>query len=215
MLTSAMAYYQSFRAISRRVGADERGVAAIEFAMILPIMFVLLVGTVELGQAVGAERRVYITAVSTADLIGRAAGGKVELSQIDLVKNVSQRVMAPYDGSQVKVTIVSVLAKSNGAGNVNIEVLWSRDTDGNEPKAKGAPYADGKLAGMLPNPGDSAIISEVKFHYVPMIFTYFIEAAFDLTHRSYQTSRAGEAKCVVLSPMTQAEACPEPLAGGS
>ena len=41
-----------------RYRADSSGVAAIEFAFVVPIMFVMFVGAVELSQAVTVDRRV-------------------------------------------------------------------------------------------------------------------------------------------------------------
>ena len=44
-----------------------RGVAAIEFAMIVPIMSAMFIGAVEVSQAITVDRRVTQVASSTAD----------------------------------------------------------------------------------------------------------------------------------------------------
>ena len=46
--------------------------AAIEFALIVPIMAVMFIGAVELSQAITVDRRVTQVASSTADLVARA-----------------------------------------------------------------------------------------------------------------------------------------------
>ena len=51
---------------------DSRGVAAIEFAMIVPIMSAMFIGAVEVSQAITVDRRVTQVASSTADLVARA-----------------------------------------------------------------------------------------------------------------------------------------------
>ena len=59
----------SLESIRRKLGGlagDERGVSAIEFAMMLPLMLTLYLGAVELSQGVGAERKVTLTARTVA-----------------------------------------------------------------------------------------------------------------------------------------------------
>ena len=53
------------RSIERRVrglASDERGVSAVEFAMLLPLMLTLYLGAVEVSQGVGADRKATLTA---------------------------------------------------------------------------------------------------------------------------------------------------------
>ena len=54
--------------LGRRIARNNSGVAAVEFAMIVPIMFLLFVGSVEFSQAITVDRRVTQVASSTADL---------------------------------------------------------------------------------------------------------------------------------------------------
>ena len=56
------------RPVCRRFIAAQRGVAAIEFAMIVPIMLVLFFGTVEFSSGVAVDRKVTLVARTLADL---------------------------------------------------------------------------------------------------------------------------------------------------
>ena len=47
---------------------DRRGVAAIEFAMIVPLMLVLFFGTVEFSSGVAVDRKVTLMARTLSDL---------------------------------------------------------------------------------------------------------------------------------------------------
>ena len=55
----------------RRFGAAKRGLAAIEFAIILPMMVFLLLGSVDLLDALSVNRRAENVAASLADVIAR------------------------------------------------------------------------------------------------------------------------------------------------
>ena len=58
-------------ALLGRWRADASGMAAVEFAFIVPIMGVMFIGAVELSQAIIVDRRVTQIASSTADLVAR------------------------------------------------------------------------------------------------------------------------------------------------
>ncbi len=44
------------RRAARRFGHDRQGIAAVEFALIVPIMMLMFIGAVEMSQAVTADR---------------------------------------------------------------------------------------------------------------------------------------------------------------
>jgi Flp pilus assembly protein TadG len=46
---------------------DQRGVSAVEFAMLLPLMITLYLGAVEISQGVGIDRKVTLTTRTVAD----------------------------------------------------------------------------------------------------------------------------------------------------
>ncbi len=58
-------------AAARRFGRKIDGIAAVEFALIVPIMLCMFIGTVELSQAITVDRRVTQVASTTADLVAR------------------------------------------------------------------------------------------------------------------------------------------------
>ena len=56
----------------RRFGRDRRGVSAVEFAFIAPVMIGLYLGCVEISDGVGADRKVSLTAAALANLTAQA-----------------------------------------------------------------------------------------------------------------------------------------------
>jgi Flp pilus assembly protein TadG len=58
------------RALTQSPGAlarDTRGVSAVEFALLLPLMIALYLGAVELSQGIAADRKVTLTTRTIAD----------------------------------------------------------------------------------------------------------------------------------------------------
>ena len=56
------------RRLWRLIG-DERGVSAVEFALLLPLMLTLYLGAVEVSQGIRADRKVTLTARTIVDLV--------------------------------------------------------------------------------------------------------------------------------------------------
>lgn len=178
-----------------RLRRDERGVAAVEFAMIVPIMFFLLVGAVEMSQALTVDRRVTQSASSTADLIARAPSQGVTTGDVDTSMLIIQQLMAPYSTTPLTVKVVSVVAKTVN-GSLQYTVDWSRDNNGGTPYTKGATYTN-VPAGLLVA-GESVIISEATYNYSPLVFSYFISSAFNMSEIFYLKPR--NSSCVSLQP---------------
>ena len=122
-----------------RLGGDARGVAAVEFAMIVPIMFFLFAGTIEFSQALTVDRRVTQAASSTADLIARAPNSGMTADQVDRDLRIIEQLIAPYDLSRLYVKVISVIAQGT-PGNpsaLNYVVDWSRDNLAGTPHVRG------------------------------------------------------------------------------
>lgn len=183
----------------RRIRSDNRGIAAVEFAMIVPIMFFLLVGAVEFSQALTVDRRVTQSASSTADLVARAPSQGLTVTQVDNELKIIEQLIEPYSLAALTVKITSVKANSvpGNPGAVNYVVDWSRDNRGGTPYARNTNYAS-IPAGLLVA-GESVIVAEAAYNYTPLIFNYFIESAFSLEEKFYLKPR--NASCVHLQPI--------------
>lgn len=80
---------------------DRSGVAAVEFAIILPSLLLLYVGTVEVGQGLTVARKLNNAAVVTADLMAQS-----ESLSTDDMKDIfaaAKATLAPYDTSDLKI----------------------------------------------------------------------------------------------------------------
>ena len=102
-----------------RLFSDRRGVSAVEFALLLPLMLTLYLGGVEVSQGVAVDRKVTLTARSVADLVAQAT----TLTGTDMsnVLDAATAVTAPYSSSNLKVTVSQVKIDANN----NATIDWS------------------------------------------------------------------------------------------
>ena len=182
-----------------RLRRDNSGLAAVEFGMIVPIMFFLFVGTIEFSQALTVDRRLTLAASSTADLIARAPNSGLTAQQVDRDLKIIEQLIAPYDLQRLYVKVMSVIAAGT-PGNPNAltyTIDWSRDNNGGTPHPRGEEYKD-IPQGLLVS-GESVIVSEARYNYTPLIINYFIESAFNMTGRFFLKPR--NSSCVHLRPI--------------
>lgn len=157
-----------------RLAGCTRGVAAIEFGMIVPIMFALFVGAVEFSQAITVDRRVTQVASSTADLVSRQP--TVTDTQVAGYMLIISELLAPYDSTRLKLSLNSVYANPsdpNPTDPTDIKVCWNYSYQGGTVYARNAPYTDLVHKGVL-TAGTSVIVAEVTYLYVGPTFRYFI-----------------------------------------
>jgi Flp pilus assembly protein TadG len=172
------------RAACRRCGRfahDESGVSAVEFAMVMPLMVPLYLGTVELSQGLDADRKVTITARTVADLVARVSS--INNAEMINTLNASAAVIAPFSVSKLKVTVSSVTIDGQGKATI----AWS-DTLNGTPRSKGTTVS---LPDALKIANTSLIWSEVQYSYKPAI-GYLISGTLILKDESYMRPRLSD-----------------------
>ena len=164
--------------IFHRFAGDRRGVAAVEFALIVPLMIAMYLGTLELTDALMASRRVTLATQTVADLTAQSA--VITDSDMNDIFAATAAVMAPLDASNLKMRVTSVIADSNN----NTKVAWS---DGYNMSAR-TKNSTVKLPAGLTSGGDSVIYAEVKFTYTSLLGKYFT-SPFVFTDEAYLRPR--------------------------
>jgi Flp pilus assembly protein TadG len=110
---------RKLRSGARAFFADAKGLAAIELALILPMMLMLMSLVVFGGQAYGVQRRVTLSATTVANIFAQANDVNTstitaaELNQILAYPNL---ILYPYDGSTAAVVVSQLLVTVNGNG---------------------------------------------------------------------------------------------------
>ena len=105
--------------ILRRLRADRRGVAAVEFAFIAPILILMYFGVAEFTQGMIVKRRVSHVASTIADLTSRVT--QVNAADTTDIFSVGRTIVAPLSTCSLKMRLTSLT--SDGA-NVS-RVDWS------------------------------------------------------------------------------------------
>ena len=103
-----------------RLASEERGVAAVEFSLILPIMITLWIGGVEVTNALSVDRRVNAFAASMGDLVARSK--TISYDQIADIFKLSEAAMFPYCDSKMSMRITAIDIDNAG----DAKVAWSR-----------------------------------------------------------------------------------------
>lgn len=134
---------------------NEKGVSAVEFALIAPVLVLIYFGCIELSLLMRADRHVTSTAASLGDLTARL----ITVSDQDMMElyNAAEVMMQPYSAQSARMRITSVVDNGNG----ETRVAWS-DALNIDPYTPNATITVPE--GLVPSPG-SVIIAEVEFDY--------------------------------------------------
>ena len=135
--------------------ANRQGIAATEFALILPVQLALLFGTVELANILIADRKVTYVASAVADLVAQTA----EITDADIadVFFAAESMLQPFDTENISVVVASVEADGDG----NTSVGWS---DGLHAAGlgEGTNFA---LPNGIVAPNQSVVVALVNYQY--------------------------------------------------
>lgn len=152
--------------LSIKLACSERGIAAIEFALILPVIVVIFLGTIASFDGIRASRQVLTAADTVGDLISRRA--EMDDSARDDMFEVAEAMLGDFTSENALSMTMSSVFNDDG----ELKVLWS------EPKGGATPLIDEEISTLtLPTipEGDSVVIVRVVTQYTPML----INKAFD------------------------------------
>jgi Flp pilus assembly protein TadG len=110
----------------RKFSTDADAVAAIEFAIVVPFMLLLLVGGVELGDGMAINVKVSATAHSVADMVTQNTS--LSTASMQNILTGATAIIAPYpvNSSQLTVTVSEISSDANG----NLTLRWSQSYNG-------------------------------------------------------------------------------------
>jgi Flp pilus assembly protein TadG len=181
-----------------RLRGDTRGVAAVEFALIAPVMVLLYLGGVELTRVIGADRKVSLASRVAADLVARESAAITE-ARLTTVCKGTQAMLAPFPTGTLNITISSIETSATGKSTIK----WTRVfANGNctASTAGTGPLAAGSVASLptgLAVNGASLISASTSYDYTTLFRTIFDTATVNLGEQSYMRPRTQNTVCYV------------------
>jgi Flp pilus assembly protein TadG len=131
------------------------GVAAVEFALIIPVMLVTFFGIAEIANYILAARKVANVASSAADLVSQDT--VVDDAEIADIMGALDVVLRPFDPNEAQIRISSVVADEDG----DTTVAWS-DARNTGAYAEGSPI---DVPDDIVVAGQGIVMAEVSFTY--------------------------------------------------
>lgn len=182
------------RHLHRSFWRDRRGLAAVEFAFILPLMLVLFFAMVETTNGVAIDRKVTLTARTLSDIVSQT----MSVTDLDIANSflASSAILQPYSSGPVQAVISEVKIDADK----NATVLWSKGW------SEGAVVA-GRATGPVVIPAAFLVAntyliwSEVQYRYQPSV-PYLMKSGILLSDQSF--SRPRQSDCVLY----QQTSCP-------
>jgi Flp pilus assembly protein TadG len=162
----------------RRCAANQDGAAAIEFALIFPVLFILHMGAAEALEAYQAQRNVAHIASAMADIVGQSR--TVSSADLDDVLAASVTMIYPYPTANLQQRVSSLSANASG----------SVSTDWSVKKSYTGTDTPGVPSGYL-GANESVIVTDVIYDYKPT-FGMFMPKTLRFTRHAYVRPRLSQ-----------------------
>lgn len=197
-MTKALVLRSRLRHIRTQLATDNRGIAAVEFALILPLMITMFFGMIDVSMGVGADRKVTMIAQSMADLASRYT----TVTDTDMTNffTIGDAMLTPYAAASLTSRISQIYLDPNASGLGKVQ--WSK---GDAPLTYGSSVTVpagliGKDASGNVMANQYLILAEVSYLYKPIIGYVVPKAGLTLSESTY--TRPRQSVCVYYSPAT-------------
>ena len=178
-----------------RFRTDARAVAAVEFAMLLPIALSMYAMMVIIAEAMVVKRDVVFTARTITDLVSQGTpGSSATLSNATLQSeiNAAAAVMTPWSSANLSIIVSEVQINADGTGTV----IWSQAGYSGKARAIGS---------VVDNPGTKfaqgsfQILGEVSYVYTPLNIYFNNLTDYTLSEQVFIAPRSSNPQSVTLT----------------
>lgn len=172
---------------------DRRGVAAVEFVLVAPLMVTLFFGLFAMVQFVRAKMVLSSTASSMANMVS----AQLVVTSVNLNDycNGAQRIMQPYAASGLSMAIITYTMQSDKT----VVASWEYDKACSTISSSWASSGTALATSLLTAPGDSIVMVQASYNY-PLAYGYttlgLANANMTLTQTAYARSRIAAVTCV-------------------
>jgi Flp pilus assembly protein TadG len=168
------------RQIWRRFAKSTRGVAAVEFAMVVPVLSLLFLASFDGGRAIAVYMKVRAASYTLAAITNQYA----TISDTDMtgIFNATTDVLSPYATGPLALTVSGITIDASGKATVS----WSSTQGGT---ARGVPSTI-TVPAKLDIANSYLVLSEVSYLYTPMFGYFGNGTAISLSDYLYVTPRS-------------------------
>ena len=160
---------------------DAGGSAAVEFAVIVPLMLTMLFGVVEFSSAIAVDRKVTLAARTLSDLTSQSSSvTDTDLSNFTIT---TKSIMTPYPSGLLNSTVSQLFVDNT----LTAKVRWSK---GSAARAVNSVVA---IPASLLIAGTYLIYAEANYTYTPTI-GYVMKSSVMLSDFTY--TRPRQSACV-------------------
>jgi Flp pilus assembly protein TadG len=158
-----------------RFARDRRGVSAVEFALVAPVMIALYFGCVEISDGVAVDRKVSLTSATLANLVAQSTA----LTSTDMTNifDASTAIVQPYSSSNLKMTVSCLSIDASK----NVTTKWQATKNGGTGMSVSVP-SDLKVA------NSQLILAQVSYAYKPIV-GYSITGTLTLSDQMFMMPR--------------------------
>jgi Flp pilus assembly protein TadG len=168
---------------------EEKGVAILEFALIVPVLLLIYFGTVELTSLMRNLRKIDILSRTIGDTLSQRT--MPTATEVNDVFQVAPIVLAPFDSSGVQLT-VSAVGVLGDAETGPLQICSSVAASGSPVRAAGAgaPVAE---ADRIQPKGTRLLLVEISAPYKPVAGSAFFKdgGGFVITRKTLWPVRYG------------------------
>ncbi|WP_237154054.1 TadE/TadG family type IV pilus assembly protein [Oryzibacter oryziterrae] len=143
--------------------SDQRGVAATEFALIIPVVIVLMAGLIDVAQALAVNRKLVEISSSVADLVAQRSD--ISTSDVNAILQGAQAILLPYNTSGLKI-IVSVVHV-----DTQNKVVWAAASGATAPVANSVSTAT--IPSDMAVNGVDVVAAQVQYTFSPTFSNLF------------------------------------------
>ena len=154
-----------------RLRRDIQGTAAIELVLLTPMLLLFMMGTLEVSRAINVDKRINSVTAMAGDLIARE--DKLNNADLNAIMDVVSHVMNPYNPSDLKLSVIPVMADAADA----TKTLVYADPFKYNGGVSGTPTANScySFSGStnVMTKGSTVIVVKAEYTYTPLYVDFF------------------------------------------
>lgn len=173
--------------ILRRFGKSTRGIAAVEFAMILPVLATIFLASFDGGRAIATYMKVRAATYALAAITNQYS--TIQSTDMTSITGATSVIMAPYPSAPAVITITQIAISNKGQATVS----WSYSQGGTAL----APGSSVTVPTNLAVANTYLIFAQVSYTFTP-VFGFFGSGGITFSDNLYVTPRVSN--CINYPP---------------